>query len=149
MQLHRFALILTVGVATAMPALFSGDSLPMSLAGRSLTADEMHANVLRAWPVDKVIESRGLEKYIAENPAAAGSTVYLKDRRSFTELPANLTLGTRETCRTTTSRYVLRTQEIWDPWEPLTSCLKTDKAPNGGYITMSVEFSKSSSWDAG
>jgi len=151
MRLLLFTFFLAAGVAVAMPTangLFVRDSSNSS-ASEYLSPEQIHANILKAWPANKIIVSQDLDKYVVQNPDAAGSTVYLKDTRTFMEIHANTTLESRETCRFSTSRTVLRTQVVWDPWEPLSHCIKTDKDPNGGSTSIQYSTTKGTSWDAG
>jgi len=150
MFIHVCSLLFLPSIALALPSVVLDKDNAIA-ESRSLTADEMHANVMRAWDPDRVILSTDLDTLAAASPEAVGSTVYLPDRRTFVELTRrNVTLAERESCHTDApERKVLRSQVIWDPWQPLTSCLHTGKDPSGGSTAFSVSVSKGTTIDVG
>lgn len=126
------------------------------LEPRVYTADEIHNNILARWPADRVVEEAAhLPRYLADHAdEAAGTAVYVRDTRTFVEVPVagrnSSSLSAREECSNEPNTYTLiASMSFFDPWEPLTDCLMSDKDPAGGSGSVQFSWTKGSTTDLG
>ncbi|KAF2031971.1 hypothetical protein EK21DRAFT_87584 [Setomelanomma holmii] len=117
------------------------DSLGGDANATILTADEIHANVLRNWPTDQIIASADIEITLARGD---GATYYVNDTQSWVTATKSLTerdgedgIVARQQCTAYEDRKVTFSHEFWGPWHAVTSCLLSD-AGQGGSVSFSV-----------
>ncbi len=121
----------------------------------SLSADEIHANVMRTFPADSITTSENLVAYLAEHPEKANALVYLSDVRGFMPTPqVEITAdGTTNMSQTLSGRqpppcqnyhyYVVKAVDtFWDAWVPISTCSNTGKSDGSSQQTIDWSVSK-------
>ena len=148
--MHLLPLLLVAGFASAAPANTSSviqALAPIKNQNRTYTKDEVHANVLKDLPSERIVQSHGLHQYFEEN-FGSNHTIYIADQQKWVDMGSvtvkqpsgNLT--TRQTgCYGYTSTWAEQHQSFWGAWTASSGCLWTGYDPAGA--SMGISWSKS------
>ncbi|KAG4436441.1 hypothetical protein IFR05_008075 [Cadophora sp. M221] len=143
-----------VAAAPAVEIIEVAKDVPDSLGNNTVSSishnsDEIHANIMGAWPTDLITVSSEVQQFIQDRYTGAEMTFYLEDEQTFITVPEgdNSTLDARDGCSggNYISKKVTASQSYWDSWEHISSCIKSDK---GSTATVTYSISVSKGWSA-
>jgi hypothetical protein len=146
--MHAFIILSLAGLAMAL--------LPPSTGNITVTPEQIHANIMRNMPADRIVTSNSLTDYLNAN-LGANHTIYISDVGRFINMasvePALTTRdddrGAPPTCINFQKYWAEQIQHWWKPWVPVSSCQYTEFDPDGGSFSLNWGFSLSIEENAG
>ena len=153
--MHLLPLLVISGFASATTQASAEKNLdaapqaidPIRNQNRTFSKDEVHTNVLKTLPSDRIIHSDGLHQYLRGN-IGSNHTIYIPDQQKWALMSSvqvkqdssNLT-ARQDQCFGYTSTWTDQTQSFWGAWTASSGCVYTGYDPAGA--SLGIDWGKS------
>jgi hypothetical protein len=151
--MQYFALLASVGLATALPTLFLRSEPEINFSNNSVvhtfSEQEAHANVMQNFPANDIITSKDLGQYASNHQSGI---VYVSDKQVFLDvstLPAESSHSKRQSQFPVTSYSIQNPSWQYSDWTPVSGCLYTGLDSDGATLAFSWTKTVEASLSAG